>query len=115
MQNLLIVMSNQEELHRLFTIAQKVGLDGARWIQMAKEKCAEIKEDSGWDWSENSNDLTYSVKSPKTVNCDYIKSVVDLEVPDLSKAVVLHPTLSTYTQEHPDFDPLTLPSEDEFF
>jgi hypothetical protein len=114
-QNLLIVMCNREELHQLFAIAQKVGLDGARWIQMAKEKCAEIKEDSGWDWSENSNDLTYSVKSPKTVNCDYIKSVVDLEVPDLSKAVVLHPTLSTYTQEHPDFDPLTLPSEDEFF
>jgi len=106
-------------IHTIFygsiTIAQKVGLDGARWIQTAKEKCAEIKEDSGWDWSENSNDLTYSVKSPKTVKCGYIESVVDSEAPDLSKAVVLHPTLSTYVQEHPDFDPFTLPSDDEFF
>src|SRR5712672_363912 len=65
MQNLLIVMSNREELHRLFAIAQKVVLDGARWIQTAKEKCAEIEEDCGWDWSESSNNVAYSVKSPK--------------------------------------------------
>lgn len=114
-QNLLIVMSNREELHRLFAIAQKVGLDGARWIQTAKERCAEIEGDSGWDWSENGNDVAYSVKSPKTVKCGYIESVVDSEAPDLSKAVVLHPTLSTYAQEHPDFDPFTLPNDDEFF
>jgi len=114
-QNLLIVMSNREELHRLFEIAQKVGLDGARWIQTARERCAEAEGDSGWDWSESGNDLTYSVKSPKTVHCGYIESIVDSDTPDLSKAVVLHPTLSTYAQEHPDFDPFILPSDDEFF
>src|SRR6266478_6298484 len=86
-QNLLIVVSNREELHRLFAIAQKVGLNRARWIQTAKEKCTEIEEDSGWDWSENSNDLTYSVKSPKMVNCGYTESVVDSEAPDQSKAI----------------------------
>jgi hypothetical protein len=57
-QILLIVMSNWEELHPLFAIAQKVGLDGARWIQTARERCAEIEEDSGWDWSKSGNDLT---------------------------------------------------------
>ena len=108
-------MSNQEELHCLFAIAQKVGLDGARWIQMARERCAEAEEDSGWDWSKCSNDLTCSVDSPKTINCGYIESVVDSEAPDLSTALILHPMLSTYVQEHPDFDPFTLPSEDEFF
>ena len=95
-QNLLIVMSNQEELHRLFAIAQKVGLDRARWIQTAKERCAELEGDSGWDWSESSNDLTYSVKSPKTVNCGYIESIDDSNTPDLSKAIILHPTLWTF-------------------
>jgi hypothetical protein len=114
-QNLLVVMSHREELHRLFAIAQKVGLDGVRWIQAARERCAEIEDDSGWDWSENGNNFTYSVKSPKSVNCGYIESTVDSEEPDLSRAVVLHPTLSTYAQEHPDFDPFTLPSNDEFF
>jgi len=114
-QNLLIVMSNREELHRLFAIAQKVGLDRARWIQTARERCTEIEDNSGWDWSKNGNNLTYLVKSPKTVNCGYIESVIDFEAPDLSKAIILHPTLSTYTQELPDFDPFTLPSDNEFF
>jgi len=82
---------------------------------MAREKCAEIEGDSGWNWSESGNDLTYLVKSPKMVNCSYIESVVDFKTPDLSKAIILHPTLSTYTQEHPDFDPFTLPSDDESF
>ena len=98
------------ELHCLF---EKIGLDGARWIQAARERCAEAEEDFGWDWSESSNDLTYSVNSPKMVNFSYIESIVDSEVPDLSKAFVLHPTLSTYTQEHPNFNPFILPSDND--
>jgi len=82
---------------------------------MARERCVEAEEDFGWDWSKSSNNLTYSVNSPKTVNCGYIKSVVDTKVPDLSKALVLHPMLSTYTQEHPDFYPFILPSNNDFF
>jgi hypothetical protein len=35
-------------------------------------------------------------------------------VPNHSKALVLHPMLSTYAQEHPDFDPFILPSDNEF-
>ena len=112
-QNLLIVMSTREELHCLFEIGQKVGLDGARWIQMARERCTEAGEDFGWDWSESGNNLTFSVSTPKTVNCSYIESVVDSEASDLSKAMVLHPTLSTYAQEHPDFDAFILPSDDD--
>jgi len=50
---------------------------------------------------------------PKSVNCGYIESIVDDDEPDYSRALVLHPTLSTYAQEHPDFDPFTIPN-DEF-
>jgi len=45
-------MSTWAEVCRLFSIAQKVGLDGARWIQMARERCSEVKDNLGWDWSE---------------------------------------------------------------
>jgi hypothetical protein len=49
---------------------------------------------------------------PKTVCCGYIESTIDDDEPDYSKALVLHPTLSTYAQEHPDFDPISLPDDD---
>jgi hypothetical protein len=114
-QNLLIVMSTRAEVCRLFGIAQKAGLDGARWIQMARERCNETKDNLGWDWSESGNEPTYSVNSPKTVNCGYIESIDDSDEVDNSKALVLHPTLSTYAQEHSDFDPFILPANDEFF
>ena len=55
----------------------------------------------------------YPVTMPKSVNCGYIASIVDDDEPDYSRAFVLHPTLSTYAQEHPDFDPFTVP-DDEF-
>jgi hypothetical protein len=31
---------------------------------------------------------------------------------DLSKALILHPTLSNYMKEHPNFDPFILTNED---
>jgi hypothetical protein len=114
-QNLLIVMSTRVEVCRLFGIAQKAGLDGAQWIQMARERCSEAKDSLGWDWSESGNEPTYSVNLPKMVNCGYIESIDDSDEVDNSKVIVLHPTLSTYAQEHPDFDPFILPTDDEFF
>jgi hypothetical protein len=111
-QNLLTVTSTQTELCHLFGLAQKIGLDGAQWIHMAREKCRSSKEGFGWDWSENGNGLAYSVTMPKSVNCGYIESIVDDDEPDYSKALILHPTLSTYAQEHPDFDPFTLPDDE---
>jgi hypothetical protein len=82
---------------------------------MARERCVEAEDNLGWDWSESGNSLTYLVNLPKMVNCSYIENVVDSKVPDYSKALVLHPTLSTYAQEDPDFDPFILPSSDESF
>jgi hypothetical protein len=112
-QNLLTVTSTRTELYRLFELAQKIGLDGARWIQIAQERCRVSEEGFGWDWSGNGNTLTYSVTMPKSVSCGYIESIVDDDEPDYSKALILHPTLSAYAQEHPDFDPFSLPN-DEF-
>ena len=56
--------------------------------------------------------LAYSVTMPKSVCCGYIESIVDDDEPDYFKALILHPTLSTYAQEHPDFDPFSLPNDD---
>ena len=67
----------------------------------------EAEDNLGWDWSKSSNSLTYSGNFHKLVNCSYIKSIDDSNTSDYSKAV-LDPTLSTYAQEHPDFDPFIL-------
>jgi hypothetical protein len=112
-QNLLIIISTRADLYHLFRIAQKAGLDGAQWIWMARERCIEVKDNFGWNWSKSGNSPTYSVNLPKLVNCGYIESIIDSDIPDYSKALVLHLTLSTYAQEHPDFDPFILPSNDE--
>jgi hypothetical protein len=64
--HLLVVMSTRAELHRLFGITQRVGLDGAQWIQTARERCVATEDDLGWNWSESGNGLTYSVNLPKT-------------------------------------------------
>ena len=51
---------------------------------------------------------------PKTVHCGYVEGIVDSDGSnsDLSKALILHPTLSNYAKEHPDFDPFILTNED---
>ena len=108
-QNLLIMMSTQVELEQLFSIMQKIGLAGALWIQEVRERCGEDRNGYGWDWSNYGNSLTYSGHVPKTVHCGYVKGIVDS---DLSKAIILHPTLSNYVKEHPNFDPFILTNED---
>ena len=56
-QNLLTVTSTRAELCRLFELAQKIGLDGAWWVQTAREKCRTLQEVFGWNLSENGNTL----------------------------------------------------------
>ena len=113
-QNLLIVMSTQAELERLFGIAQRIGLAGAQWIQEARERCGTDRNGYGWDWSRYGNSLTYSGRPPKTVHCRFVEGIIDSDEPDsdLSKAVILHPTLSNSAKEHPDFDPFILTNDD---
>ena len=113
-QNLLIVMSTRAELERLFSIAQRIGLAGAQWIQEARERCGADRNGYGWDWSHYGNSLTYSGRPPKTVHCGFVEGIIDSDEPDsdLSKAVILHPTLSNYAKEHPDFDPFILTNDD---
>ena len=110
-QNLLIMMSTQAELERLFSIAQRIGLAGAQWIQEVRERCRADRNGYGWDWSQYGNLLTYSRRAPKTVHCGFVEGIVNS---DLSKAVILHPTLSNYVKEHPNFDPFVLTNDDIF-
>jgi hypothetical protein len=114
-QNLLIVMSTWAKLYCLFGIAQKARLDGAQWIQTAKERWIEAEDSLNWDWSESGNGPAYSGNFPKPVNCSYTESGDDSDESDYSKALVFHLTLSTYIQEHPNFDPFILSSDDESF
>jgi hypothetical protein len=111
-QNLLIVMSTRAELERLSGIAQRIGLAGAQWIQEARERCGTDRNGYGWGWSHYyGNSLTYSGCMPKTVHCRFVEGIVESDS-DLSKAVILHPTLSNYAKEHPDFDPFVLTNDD---
>ena len=87
---------------------------GAQWIQEARERCGADRNGYGWDWSHYGNSLTYSGHTPKMVHCRYIKGIVnsDGSDSDLSKTVILHPTLSNYVKEHPKFDPFILTNKD---
>jgi len=88
MQNLLIVMSNREELHQFFEIAQKVDydrLDGFRQRRRNVLRSRRILDGIG----PKTVTILLIVKSPNTVKCGYIESVVDSEAPDLSKAIFL--------------------------
>ena len=93
-------------LQHLFELAQKVGLDGAYWLETAGECCLEAGNILGWDWSEYGNELTYSSSIPKLVNCGYIESILANDDMNKCKELFLHPFYSTYAQEHPDFNPL---------
>ena len=48
------------------------------------------------------------------VHCGFVEGIVDPDKSgsNLSKAVILHPTLSNYVKEHPDFDPFVLTNDD---
>ena len=113
-QNLLIMISTWAELERLFSIAQRIGLVGAQWIQEAREWCGEGRNSYSWDWSSYGNLLTYSGCAPKMVHCRYVEGIINSNGSDsdLSKAVILHPTLSNYVKEHPEFDPFILTNKD---
>ena len=106
-QNLLTVTSTRMELYQLFGLAHKIRLDGAQCIQTAQEKCRMSQQGFGWNWSENGNTRAYSVTMPQSV-----ESIADDDEPDYSKAVILDLTPSTYAQEHPDFNPFTLPDDE---
>ena len=114
-QNLLVVMSSRAELVRLFSIAQKVRMDGAQWIQRAREKCVAAEDGLGWDWSETGTAPAYFGELPKQVHCGYIGSSTGSEDSSVSStAVVLHPTLSNYAKDHPGFNPFTLSDNDAY-
>ena len=114
-QNLLIISSNNEELQRLFKLVQKVGLDGAYWLETTREHCMEAGNNLKWYWSEYGNELTYLGSIPKLVNCGYIESIPADEDMNKCKVLVLHHVYSMYAQEHPDFDPFILPNEEPIF
>ena len=81
-QNLLIVMSTQAELKQLFSIAQKIGMAGAQWIQEARDQCGEGRNSYSWHWSNYENALTYSRCTPKMVHCGYVKGIADSDGSD---------------------------------
>ena len=107
-------MSTQAELKWLFGIAQRIRLARAQWIQEAREWCVTDSNGYSWDWSHYGNSLTYSGRMPKTVHCGFVEGIVnsDESDSDLSRAETLHPTLSNYAKEHPDFGPFVLTNED---
>ena len=86
-------------------------MDEAYWLETAREHCLEVGNSLGWDWSEYGNELTYLSSIPKSVNCGYIESILADDDKNKCKVLVLHPVYSTYTQEHPDFDPFIWPNE----
>ena len=51
---------------------------------------------------------------PKMVHCGYVEGIVDSDGSNsnLSKGLILHPTLSNYAKEHSNFNPFILTNKE---
>ena len=117
---MLLSTTSWEEVHKLFKMAQSVGLEALEWIGEAKRRCESIGGCHGWHWddpeagavaicthlllSESQGQIEYGPYSTLTSD----SPTNDIPPSDTSKAVILHPRLSNWAADHPKYNPFTL-------
>ena len=118
-QNMLLSATMWEEVHKLFKMAQSVGLEALEWIGEAKRHCKSIGGCHGWHWdnpkagtvtirthlplSESQGQIEYRLYPTLTSD-----SPTNDNLPsNASKAVILHPHLSNWAANHPKYNPFT--------
>ena len=90
-QNMLLCATTREEIHRLFVMAQGIGMEALEWIAEAKKQCGILGRAHGWHWSvgkEVDSDLFPALEGQLSLSDTTL-------VPDNSNALILYPRLST--------------------
>jgi hypothetical protein len=115
-QNMLLSATMWEEVHKLFKMAQSVGLEALEWIGKAKRHCKSIGGCHGRHWdnpkagtvtirthlplSEGQGQIEYRLYPTPTSD----SPTNDNPPSNASKTIILHPHLSN----HPKYNPFTL-------
>jgi hypothetical protein len=118
-QNMLLSATTWEEVHKLFKMAQSVGLEALEWIGEAKRRCESVGGRHGWHWDDpEAGTLTIHTHLPLSESQRQIEygsystltgdsPTNDIPPSDASKAVILHPRLSNWAADHPEYNPFT--------
>ena len=106
-QNMLLCAMTHEEIHRLFTTAQTIGMETLEWIAEAKRRCAIIERVHGWHWVVDKR-VDSSDQFP-ALEGQLLLLDTTLEPSD-SNALILHPHLSTQLPDNiltppPEYSP----------
>ena len=116
---MLLSATTWEEVHKLFKMAQSVGLEALEWIGEAKRRCESVGERHGWHWDDpEAGTLTIHTHLPLSESQRQIEygsystltgdsPTNDIPPSDASKAVILHPRLSNWAADHPEYNPFT--------
>ena len=64
-------------------------MDGAQWVQRAREKCMALEDGLGWNWSKMGTTPAYFGELPKLVRCSYIESSADFKDSSISSAAMV--------------------------
>ena len=105
-QNMLLCATTREEIHRLFTMVQGIGMEALEWIAEAKKRCGILGRAHGWHWSvdeEVDSDLFPTLEGQLFLSDAAL-------IPDNSNALILHPRLSA---QSPSSVTLPLPEYSE--
>ena len=109
-----------EEVHKLFKMAQLVGLEELEWISEAQKHCELIGGCHSWHWSDPEAGAVVVhthlplLEGQGQIECGLVSvpgdnSPTDCEPPtDTSKAIIIHPHHSTWIIDHPEYNPFTL-------
>ena len=90
-QNMLLCAMTCEEIHRLFTTAQGIGMEALECIAEAKKRCGILGRAHGWHWSvdEKADSDLFSALEGQL-------SLLDTAiVPSNTNTLILHPHFST--------------------
>jgi hypothetical protein len=87
-QNMLLSSATMEEVHRLFNMAQAIGVETVEWIVQAKERCGIPGRANGWNWNERSVSNQFPLLEGHLLNPESNSNPVN------SNALILHPRYS---------------------
>jgi hypothetical protein len=102
-QNLLLSATSLSDIHKLFAMAQSIGLETLEWIAEAKRRCTLAGDGHGWHWQDSRGELVVSGSQDSCVAED--RMIEEADATGNEQALILHPRYSTWALNHPKCDP----------
>jgi hypothetical protein len=116
---MLLSATSFDKVFKLFKMAQTVRLEAVHWIEEVKEHCGTLGGQHGWIWpySGIAKPLGFpnlpllegqgSIMAGSDNGLDSEFPPPTQSLPNLSKALILHPIHSNFAHAHPEYNPFT--------